>query len=164
MTAKEFEIEILPCHGRMYAVALAVTGDADDAGDAVQDAMTRLWERRGELSQIQCKEAYCVTVVKRICLDRLRRDSRMTTLEEPAMADAPDCNVERRMDDSWLLNDAVRLMRELPEQQRRVLELSAMGGLDNAEIAQAEGLTHVNVRALLSRGRRRLRKLFENEM
>ena len=40
------------------------------------------------------------------------------------------------------------------------MRLSAFGGLSNDEIAQATGLDNQNVRALLSRGRRKIKEMF----
>ncbi len=52
------------------------------------------------------------------------------------------------------------LIDSLPPGQRDVLRLSAFGGLDNSEIAEVTGMSESNVRQLLSRGRKRLRELF----
>ena len=42
--------------------------------------------------------------------------------------------------------------------------LNILKRMDNAEIADATGLTQVNVRALLSRGRKMLKKMFEKDI
>lgn len=53
-----------------------------------------------------------------------------------------------------------RLIDSLPEGQRTAIRLSSFGGLDNNEIAATTGLSEANVRQLLSRGRRKLRELW----
>lgn len=58
------------------------------------------------------------------------------------------------------LGNVLKLMRLLPETQRKVVELSSVRGLSNAEITDITGLSDENVRVLLSRGRRRLRELY----
>ena len=52
------------------------------------------------------------------------------------------------------------LMNKLPEQQRQVLQLRAFNECSFEEIESITGLTSVNVRTLLSRGRRRLKELY----
>ena len=51
-------------------------------------------------------------------------------------------------------------MNKLPEQQRQVLQLRAFNECSFEEIESITGLTSVNVRTLLSRGRRRLKELY----
>jgi len=55
---------------------------------------------------------------------------------------------------------ACQLIGQLAPRQREVVELSALSGYDNAEIAAATGISDENIRVLLSRGRSRLRELF----
>ncbi len=49
MTDGEFKEILLPCYRRMYAVALAILRNEDDASDAVQDAISALWQRHMDL-------------------------------------------------------------------------------------------------------------------
>lgn len=99
-------------------------------------------------------------MVKRLCIDRLRRRAlqRNTPVEN---AEAETAVSPSRLEDSERLQLALRLMQRLPERQRKVLEMSSFEGMDNAKIAEATGLSNINVRALLSRGRRQLRELLE---
>ena len=53
-----------------------------------------------------------------------------------------------------------QLMLHLPDNQRLVLEMSVFMQLDIEEICSRTGLSTTNVRVLLSRGRKRLRKDF----
>ncbi len=163
MTGAEFEAHILPCHRKMYATAMVITGDGDEASDLVQEAFARLWEKRGEIPDPENPEGYCVTVVKRMSIDRLRRRKTMPQVPIEEVTPPSDTAPERMLDAADELKRLTSLMERLPASQREVLRLSAVAGMDNAEIEKATGLTSVNVRALLSRGRRQLKKLFEKE-
>ena len=57
----------------LYREAYKVLGDAFEAEDAVQNMYVRLWEQKEELGHIVSPEAYCRTMLKRICIDRWRR-------------------------------------------------------------------------------------------
>jgi RNA polymerase sigma-70 factor (ECF subfamily) len=50
-------------------------------------------------------------------------------------------------------------IRTLPEHQRRVTEMSIVEGRSPQEIEQETGFSAVNVRVLLSRGKRKLQQL-----
>jgi RNA polymerase sigma-70 factor (ECF subfamily) len=146
----------------MYACAMMLLRDEDEAADCVQDALIRLWESRSRLAEIEKPEAYCLTAVKRQALDAIRRRGRMqesnvdiSNIDLPGSLTPHDEAVAR--DDLRL---ACQLIGQLAPRQREVVELSALSGYDNAEIAAATGISDENIRVLLSRGRSRLRELF----
>ncbi len=146
----------------MYACAMMLLRDEDEAADCVQDALIRLWESRSRLAEIEKPEAYCLTAVKRQALDAIRRRGRMqesnvdiSNIDLPGSLTPHDEAVAR--DDLRL---ACQLIGQLAPRQREVVELSALSGYDNAEIAAATGISDENIRVLISRGRSRLRELF----
>lgn len=162
MTEEQFNILTVPLHDKMYACALMLLRESEAAADCVQDAMIRLWESRSRLAEIEKPEAYCITAVKRQALDVIRKRGRMPVQEiEISNIDIPGTytphEVVEARDDLQL---ACTLMNRLAPRQREVVELSALQGLDNAEICKVTGLNDENVRVLLSRGRSRLRELF----
>lgn len=162
MTEGEFETYILPCHRKMYGTAVVILGDRDEASDTVQEAFARLWERRDEIENPRNPEGYCQTVVKRMCIDRLRRRRQEVSIDEVVEPGAESVLPRLEAGDSLRRVDA--LLDRLPAQQSRVIRMSVLSGMDNAEIADATGLTQVNVRALLSRGRKMLKKMFEKDI
>lgn len=152
-----FEYEILPCYKHVFAICLAIVRDRDEAADAVQETFTRLWERREDLENISNPEAYAVTVAKRVCIGRLK-DRQIVTDEITSTVATDDA-------DRLEFNDELRLMKRLiaglPDNQRKVVELSSFGGCSNDEISQVTGETPANVRQLLSRGRKKLKELYK---
>ena len=163
MDSSAFKHLLLPHYKRMYTTAMTVLRNSDDASDAVQEAFTRLWERRDELPNIDNPEAFCVTTVKRICIDRLRRSSLpINEVNEDTLLIADDS--DKQADTRESLQLVTLLMNKLPEQQRQVLQLRAFNECSLDEIESITGLTGVNVRTLLSRARRRIRELFNNSI
>ena len=57
---------------RLLGMAQRITGNSDDAADAVQDAFTRLWMRRSQLPD-EAAEGTAVVAVRNACLDSVRR-------------------------------------------------------------------------------------------
>jgi len=75
-----------------------------------------------------------------------------------ALLDPDDyARVEEAIDAATRLRQTYLAMRDLPEQDRRLLELVAVDGLSTREAAQALHLSPVAVRVRLSRARGRLR-------
>lgn len=161
MDSSAFKRLLLPHYKRMYVTAMTILRDSDDAKDAVQEAFTRLWEKRDDLPNIDNPEAYCVTIIKRICIDRLRHSSHIANdviIQDITIADDSAAKADNRES----LQEITRLITRLPEQQQRVLRLRSFNDCSLEEIEQITGLSGVNVRTLLSRARRRLRELYNS--
>ena len=161
MTHREFKTRFLPCHEKIYRIAFRYLGNEYDAEDMVQNAYLKLWEKRDSLESIENNEAYALTIVKHLCLDKLRQptvqtDSEAALIQESETALQPDeaCALKEEM--AILLN----IIGQLPEQQRRVLVLKHFEGRNTYEIEQETGLSNANVRVLLSRARKSVKELF----
>ena len=81
MTHREFKTRFLPCHEKMYRIAFRYLGNEYDAEDMVQNAYLKLWEKRDSLESIENNEAYALTIVKHLCLDKLRQPTVQTDSE-----------------------------------------------------------------------------------
>lgn len=164
MTSVAFKERFLPHYRRMYAVAITMLRDNDEASDAVQEAFTRLWEKRDELQNIDNAEAYCITVTKRICIDKMRshQEQYCDYMEQTSIMTNDADDIRIRLENQEKLKIVKSLMNNLPEQQRTVLKLRAIGECSYEEIQSLTGLSDVNVRTLLSRARRRLKELYNN--
>lgn len=143
----------------MYRVAVAILGSADDAADVVQDIMVRLWNNRHALDSVSSLSGYAINAVRNECVTRMTRTQQCADIDslfEQCADDDQHSDMERRES----LRIVAGAIQTMPDTQRRVMELSAFGALSNPEIAEATGLTEVNVRAILSRGRKKLKQLF----
>lgn len=163
MDSSAFKRLLLPHYRRMYATAITILRNSDDASDAVQKAFTRLWEKRDDLPNIDTPEAYCVTTIKRICIDRIRKNALpINEVTEDTLLISDDSDIQA--DNRESLQLVTLLMNKLPEQQRQVLQLRAFNDCSLEEIESITGLTGVNVRTLLSRARRRMKELFNSNI
>ncbi len=146
-------------HGRMaYALALAVVREAADAEEVVVDAFGQAWRtaaafdpRRGSVA------AWLSTITRTRALDLVRaRARRAHTLEAAArqndigfalpVAGSPDPAGETEGGETRRLVGGA--LAQLPEPQRRVIELAYFEGLSQSEIAErlAEPLGTVKTR------------------
>lgn len=161
MDATEFKAIFMPCQAKMYRTAYAILRNVQDAEDVVQEAYLRLWNKRDDVSIISSKEAYCIMIVKNLCMDFIRNSH---------------VNIEETIDDEHLLlsgndtadmiekkEDAARLKRMiscLPEIQKKVMWLRDVNECSFQEIGQATGLNQVNIRVALSKARKKIREQF----
>jgi RNA polymerase sigma-70 factor (ECF subfamily) len=149
-------------HARfLYSVAFSLLRHRQDAEDAVQDALLKLY--RGESWRTMDSErGFLARVVWRAALDR--RAARTIGVEEEGaelrVLDArptPE-HVATASDERGLLQ---QLIDELPEELRQPLLLSAMEEMSSREIGEVMGLAEGTVRTRLMRARLQLKEKFE---
>jgi RNA polymerase sigma-70 factor (ECF subfamily) len=126
------------------------------ADDVAQDALMTAWRRvstyRGEAAFL----AWVMRIAARLCFKRMRRESRLDLMAEPAEAlePAPAC---ARASDARL--DLDRALERLTAAQRLCVCLCHGAGMSHGEIAEATGLPLGTVKSHVGRGLRRLRDL-----
>lgn len=160
MTEEEFKETVMPLRQPMYGCAASILGNRDDALDALQDALTGLWEHRPNLRKAEDIKAYCLAAVRNSALKVLsKRRSEGTGLQVDelftlAVADNPDAEED--------LEIARQGIASLSESQRKVLLLRSLSGLSHDEISRSVGTSTANVRQILSRARKALQNYIDN--
>jgi len=156
-----FRKDILPLKDKLFRLALRITFDRAEAEDVVQETLIRVWNKRDEWRQFGSMEAYCLTVAKNLAIDRSERKDAQTvslTPEVEQMAEVADpyeklVNKER-------LALVHRLMNELPEKQRLIMQLRDVEGKSYKEIAVVLNLTEEQVKVNLFRARQKVKQKF----
>lgn len=148
----------LPLAERFYRVAYHLLESRPDAEDAVQELYLKILSMHGKLVYVRDPAAYGVTLLKNICIDRIRRreSRRAEQLEEFIAADTS--GPEKQMAEKDTLSRVMKEMERLPERQAKVLRMRAVEGLEYDEIARRTGLSQVNIRVLISIARKTLKK------
>ncbi|MDR1407471.1 MAG: sigma-70 family RNA polymerase sigma factor [Tannerella sp.] len=159
MDAKEFTERFYPFHLKLYRVAHALLDSPDDAEDILQDVYCRLWDRRDELSDLRRPEAFCVMLVRNLCIDFLRSPGRRTDDHADGMRQiTTDTTPESEFVSAESMQRMEMLIYRLPEKQRIVMQMRTYGECTSEEIEAATGESAANVRVLLSRARKTLRE------
>ena len=65
-----FQEHILPLKDKLFRLALRITFNRAEAEDVVQETMIRVWSKRAEWGNLESIEAYCLTVAKRLAIDK----------------------------------------------------------------------------------------------
>ena len=143
---------------KISAVALHILGDQARAEDAAQQTWLQLlrnWERVSALPWKET-EGYAVTAAKNCALDILRAERRTTAFPEDW---DPPAQEEHQEEYDYL----VSLIRSLPENYRRILELKCVEEQTNKEIARRLGIKESTVAVRVMRGRIMLKERLEKE-
>ncbi len=159
MELKEFKISVLPLRPKLLHYARKLTENMEDAEDAVQEVMLRLWNNRTELSQCHSIEAFAMTLTHNVCMDLWRR-RKDTQPVDSIQAETTERTPERLLE----VKDEVRLIREiidtLPPLQRLVMRMKDVEEYESEEIAQITGCSAEAIRSNLSRARKKVRDIY----
>ncbi len=146
--------------GKLHHFAYLLLKDTAEAEDAVQEVCLKLWKIRDSLEQYNSIEAFAMKVTRNWCLDRLKA-------KKPVYIDSYHSWYDRRSEESdphKLLenNDKLRLLNELldklPEQQRLIMQLRELEGMEYEEIAEIMDMNINAIRVNLSRARNKIRE------
>jgi RNA polymerase sigma-70 factor (ECF subfamily) len=145
--------------GRLWAVALRITCDPDDAADALQEAMISAFRRAADYRGDAAVTTWLHRIVVNASLD-LRRRRAARPADSTAELDALALPGPRQLPDGAAAADA-RLdvdaaLRTLPPPQRAALVLVDMLGYSVADAAAILGVSDGTVKSRCARGRTRL--------
>lgn len=159
MKPEVFQERYLPLSSRLFSIAMAILGNAEDAEDAVQDTYLRLWERADRLGDVEQGEAYLSTMVRNVCLNKLRARRHETDVDETTeLADNAATTAQEQLEKADDRSFWSKLLDHLSPRARRLVALRHVGEYSTHDIAQLTGDTEVNVRVALSRARRQLKE------
>jgi RNA polymerase sigma-70 factor (ECF subfamily) len=146
---------------RLFGIAYRMLGSRTDAEDVLQDAYLR-WHR-GASEDLRSPEAWLVTTVTRLCIDRLRaaRTEREhyvgPWLPEPLIGDtAPAADARAELSSSLSIAFLV-VLEQLEPDERAAFLLHEVFDTDYAEIAEILGKSEAACRQIVSRARKRVR-------
>lgn len=156
MSTEEFTELYLPLRGALYRVAFFILESEDDAMDAVQDLYLKLLSSPDALETVRNPKAYYITLMRNICLDRVRKASRRSE-SEVMEAVSDESPADERMSDRQRIKDICQKLSSLPERERTVLRMKVFEDLSYDEIQKRTGIGYLSLRVLLSNARRKLR-------
>jgi RNA polymerase sigma-70 factor (ECF subfamily) len=140
----------------VYGLALAILGNADEAQDLTQEAFLSLCGSQQYDATRGTVGAFLTTLVRSRAIDRLRRRTRGVRLLRSVVETAPVPDPPPLPQDQVALAEyAVRVraaLAELPETERRALEMSYYQGLTQAEIADDLAVPLGTVKSWCRRG------------
>ena len=154
---------------RMYAVALRMCGNREDAQDCLQEAMLRVYRAIGGFKGQSSFSIWVYRITMNTCLDELRRkknrqSTSLDSLLDMGWSPSDDTNApEKQAIRSELRRNLNRAIQELPEEMRSAVVLRDIQGFSYEEIAHMLEINVGTIKSRISRGREKLReKMKEN--
>ena len=158
-----FRNDVLPLKNELFRLALRITLNRVEAEDVVQETMIKVWNRRDRWEELESMEAFCLTICRNIAIDKMRKmENQNQSLESEH--DAPDQSYASNPEEQVMQQDRIQLVRRLidnlPEKQRSVMQLRDIEGKSYKEIAQIMDISEEQVKIMIFRARQTIRQQY----
>ncbi|MEA5013024.1 MAG: RNA polymerase sigma factor [Candidatus Limiplasma sp.] len=151
MDIQTFEQEVLKIERLLYRVSWSMLSNQEDCADAVQEALTRAWQKRDSLRSLKAFRSWLIQILSNVCKDMLRKrqKQRWVPLEGEAL--------EALADDTSGFSMLETLQLLSPEHRTTVI-LYYLEGYRVRDIAEMMGTPAGTVKTRLMKARIYLRQ------
>ena len=147
--------------GLIWSIAARMLGAGEDTEDAVQEIFIEIWRSAARFDPEKGAEhTFVATIARRRVVDRVRRRTARPApepLTELIESKEPEIDSKAEIDDE--VQRARQALESLPEQRRRVLEMSLLEGETHAAISARIGMPLGTVKTHVRRGLIRMREV-----
>ena len=152
---------------RVYGIALKMTKNREDALDASQDALIKVYRSIGKFSFKSSFSTWLYRIVVNCCIDHIKKqkklvliqggdeDGRENIIDRIEEKDTPESILEKKIKKQ----EIKRAFDELEEEFKTVVILRDIEGFSYDEIARINDISLGTVKSRISRGRKKLRDI-----
>lgn len=156
-----FKAQMVALIPALRGFARGLCRDRDLADDLVQEAMMRAWASRHTFIPDSNFRAWMFMILRNHYFSGAKKRARYTVWDPEA---AERILVQDATQESGLhVDDVMRAIHRLPDQQREILLLVAGAGLSYEEAAVVTGANMGTVKSRLNRGRAGIKAMLEHE-
>ena len=158
MQQQEFLNIISPFKDKVFRIAKRLLVSSEEAEDATQEVLIRLWNKKDGLNKYNSVEALAVTMTKNYCLDKLKSKRAGNLKLVHSNYSDREAGIDKQVEDKDSWNWVEKIMNDLPEQQRLIVQMRDVEEYEFSEIAQALEMNETAVRVALSRARKMIKE------
>ena len=159
MNHTEFLQVIEPFKDKVFRLAKRLLLSTEEAEDATQEVLAKLWNKNEGLDQFSSVEAFAMTITKNYCLDQLKskRAGNLQIVHSNYTDREP--SLQQQLEDTDSLQWVERIINDLPEQQRLIVQMRDIEQYEFAEMAKILEMNETAIRVALSRARKTIREI-----
>ncbi|MDB0040944.1 RNA polymerase sigma factor [Algibacter sp.] len=162
MTQTEFLNIVMPFKDKVFRLAKRLLVSREEAEDATQEVLLKLWNNKLKIAEYKNVEAFSMTMTKNYCFDKLKSKQAQNLKIVHSNYEEKNTPLQKQVE----LNDSVswvaKIIAELPEQQKMIIQLRDIEDYDFDEIAKMLDMNNTAVRVALSRARKTIREKLTN--
>lgn len=141
----------------VYAYALSVTKNVDDAQDILHDTFVKVYESAHNYQSYNKPMAWILTIVKNLCYTAFRRKTRFVDISDEDL-ERQFAADEAPSDDKLVIK---QLLSHLDEAERQIVVMHAISGLKHKDIAVVLEMPLSTVLSKYNRAIKKLQKIFK---
>lgn len=158
MNQSDFLKVVLPFKDKVFRLAKRLLVSTEEAEDATQELLFKLWKNNEKLSNYKNVEAFAMTMTKNYCYDRLKSKQASNLTLVHSNYKEKDTSLDKRVEYRDSVNQVHQLIENLPEQQKLIIQLRDVEQYDFDEICKMLDMKPTAVRVALSRARKTIRE------
>lgn len=162
MNHNDFLQLILPFKDKMFRLAKRLLVSNEEAEDATQEIMVKLWNKNDVLLNYINIEAFAMTITKNHCLDQLKSKRANNLSISHDNFENNQTNIDIKLENVDTLNWVKKIINQLPEQQKIIIQLREIEEYEFEQIAKILNMKETAVRVALSRARKAIKAAIEN--
>jgi len=143
---------------KLFRLSKRLLVSREEAEDATQEVLLKLWRNKAKIKEYKNVEAFAMTMTKNYCYDKLKSKETGNLKIVHSNYEDGQVSLQRQVESKDSLSWVEKIMNDLPEQQRMIVQLRDIEQYDNKEIAKMLEMNETAVRVALSRARKTIRE------
>lgn len=158
MNQIEFMQLVNPFKDKLYRVAKRLLVSTEEAEDATQEVLIKLWNKNERLDEYKSIEALAMTMTKNYCFDQLKskRASNLKIAYNNFTDNGASLQQKVEDTDTWIWVE--RIIDNLPKQQKLIVQMRDIEEMEFEEISKVLEMNEQAIRTALSRARKVIRE------
>ena len=162
MKQADFVSLVMPFKDKVFRLAKRLLVSREEAEDATQEILLKLWRNKEKIGDYKNVEAFSMTMTKNFCLDRLKSKQAQNLKIVHSNYEDNNTSLQKQVENKDSVNWISKIIEELPEQQKIILQLRDIEEYDFDEIAKVVDMNPTAIRVALSRARKTIREKLTN--
>ena len=158
MNQNEFMQIVSPFKDKLFRMAKRLLVSTEEAEDATQEVLVKLWNKNEALDEYNSVEAMAMTMTKNYCLDQLKSKRASNLKIVHTNFTDREAGLDQKMEDQDSWSWVEKIINELPEQQKLIIQMRDIEQYDFEEIAKMLDMNETAIRVALSRARKTIRE------
>jgi len=162
MTQTEFLNVVMPFKDKVFRLAKRLLVSTEEAEDATQEMLLKLWNNKEKMADYKNVEAFSMTMTKNFCFDKLKSKQAQNLKIVHTNYEDKQTALQKQMELNDSVNWVSKIIADLPELQKTIIQLRDIEEYDLDEIAKMLDMNNTAVRVNLSRARKTIREKLTN--
>ena len=158
MNEREYIALIDPFKNKLYRFAKRFLVSVEEAEDATQDVLLKLWNLREKLGSYKNPEAFAMTITRNHCLDKLKSKHAQNLKITHNNYEDHSHKLQNKIESRDSVSLVEKFIKTLPVQQQLVIQLRDIEQYEFKEISEVLDMKETAIRVALSRARKTLKE------